>query len=47
MNRFFQDSFIHTHWVEGEFGMSSWNPVVDIYDDNDKLLIKAELSGLD
>lgn len=47
INRFFDDSFFPSRWVDDEFAMNTWNPVVDIYDNDDRIVIKAELPGLD
>lgn len=46
INRFFNDSFIPSHWLEDDFSTESWNPVVDVYDKGDQFVIKAELPGM-
>jgi len=43
----FDDFFHPTHEGEGEVFMRSWNPVVDIYDNDENIVIKAELPGVD
>jgi HSP20 family protein len=47
MNRLFDDSHFPTVWVNKEMDLSNWKPVVDIYDHDDKISIKAELPGID
>jgi HSP20 family protein len=46
-NRFFGDTFFPTHWLDDESGIASWKPVVDIYDNDKNIVIKAELPGVD
>jgi HSP20 family protein len=43
----FDESFFPTSWLNDESGLSGWDPAVDIYDENDKIVIKAELPGMD
>ena len=47
INRFFDDSFFRPGFRNDDFALSTWHPVVDIYDDNDKIVIKAELPGME
>ena len=47
INRFFDDSFFRAGFREDDNALSTWNPMVDIYDDNDKIVIKAELPGVE
>jgi HSP20 family protein len=47
IHRFFDDSFLPTSWRNEDFGLRNWKPVVDIYDNDDKIVIKAELPGVD
>ena len=47
INRFFDEPFLPTVWFDGESRFSNLEPAVDIYDDNDKIVIKAELPGVD
>jgi HSP20 family protein len=47
INRFFDDSFFRAGFREDDIALSTWNPMVDIYDDNDKIVIKAELPGME
>jgi HSP20 family protein len=47
LNRFFGDSFSWFGGLDKETGLANWNPVVDIYEEDDALVIKAELPGMD
>jgi HSP20 family protein len=47
INRFFDDAFFSPIPVHEDLGRGSWNPRVDVYDQDDVLVIKAELPGLD
>jgi HSP20 family protein len=47
MNRLFDDFFYPTYREDSDLGMLDWNPVADIYDNEDHLVIKAELPGVD
>jgi HSP20 family protein len=46
VNRMFSDMFPST-WLDDEVRFTNWHPAVDIYDQDDKVVIKAELPGLD
>jgi HSP20 family protein len=46
-NRFFEDSFFPTAWLNEESGLGTWQPAADIYDHAEKIVIKAELPGVD
>ena len=46
-NRFFDDDFYALDRENDELAMTSWNPVVDIYDNDNNIIIKAELPGMD
>jgi HSP20 family protein len=46
INRFFDHPFFSTDWTN-DLLPSGWNPLVDIYDNDDKIVIKAELPGID
>jgi HSP20 family protein len=43
----FDDVFYPINRDEVELSMGSWNPVVDVYDNDDSIVIKAELPGID
>ena len=47
MNHIFDDFFYPTNRDEVESSMGRWNPVVDVYDNDDSIVIKAELPGID
>lgn len=49
MNRFLDDSFTTTGagFGGGQLEMANWHPMVDIYDKDEKIVIKAELPGLE
>jgi len=46
MNSFFGDHFL-TSGFRDDSGMAEWRPVVDILDKEDRIVIKAELPGVD
>ncbi len=46
-NRFFDEDFYTPNRENDELAMTSWNPVVDIYDTDNNIVIKAELPGMD
>ncbi|MAF33340.1 MAG: Hsp20/alpha crystallin family protein [Desulfobacterales bacterium] len=45
--RMFDDFFCPTTGNGEELSMWNWNPVVDIYDNEDNIVINAELPGVD
>jgi len=45
--RFFDDRFFQTNLLDDEFGLGNWKPVVDIYDNDEDITIKAELPGVE
>ena len=47
MNRMFDDFFSPAVSGSENVSMRDWLPVVDIYDNNDTIVIKAELPGVD
>ena len=47
VNRLFSGSFFPTVWVSEESGLRDWRPVVDVFDHDEKVVIKAELPGVD
>ena len=47
LNRAFNEPFFRSSGEDGEFNMGSWYPAVDMFDDDDKIVIKAELPGMD
>ena len=46
-NSFFNDPFFRSGGEDDEPHMGSWLPAVDMFDDDDKIVIKAELPGMD
>lgn len=46
MNRFFDDFFYPTRNLGGNQELWNWNPVVDIYEDDDNIVVTAELPGV-
>ena len=47
INRMFGDTFFHTGFGDELSDLGTWHPSVDIFDDSDKIVIKAELPGID
>ena len=47
LNRFFDDSYTRAGFNNDEIEMTSWHPMVDIYDRDEKIVINAELPGLE
>ena len=47
LGNFFNEPFFLTSFFNDEASMGHWQPVVDIYDDKDRIVIKAELPGMD
>jgi len=43
INRMFNEAFAGSTDFENEVGMSAWRPVVDIFDTDNAIVIKAEL----
>ncbi|MBI5966667.1 MAG: Hsp20/alpha crystallin family protein [Deltaproteobacteria bacterium] len=46
MNRLFSDVRLRTPFGEEEITQGAWIPAVDIYETNDAIVLKAELSGI-
>ncbi|MDY6972091.1 MAG: Hsp20/alpha crystallin family protein [Thermodesulfobacteriota bacterium] len=46
-NRLFEAPFHPTPWFSEESGLRDWRPVVDVYNEGEKVIIKAELPGVD
>jgi HSP20 family protein len=47
INRLFDSSFFPTFSLDDDVSLGSWKPVVDIYENEDKIVVKAELPGVD
>jgi HSP20 family protein len=46
INHMFDNSFYPTHKDDEELSIWNWKPVVDIYDNDHNIVIKAELPGV-
>jgi len=47
MNRVFDDSLFRSDRRDDLMAMGTWSPAVDMFEKDDKVVIKAELPGLD
>ncbi len=47
MDHFFDDAFNPMIRDDAKLSLWDWHPVVDVYDNDDKIVIKAELPGID
>ena len=47
INHLFSDSFFQPSRSDDDMSLGAWHPVVDMYDEDDRIVIKAELPGLD
>lgn len=47
MNHWFDDAFNPTVQNDAELSLWDWHPVVDVYDNDENIVIKAELPGID
>lgn len=47
INRFYHDSSFPAVQLDSDSDFFNWKPVVDIYDHDDKIVLKAELPGID
>ena len=47
MNHWFDDAFNPIVRDDAKLSLWDWNPVVDVYDNEDNIVIKAELPGID
>ena len=47
INRLFDGSFFPTLSLDEDMSLGSWRPVVDIYEDEEMIVVKAELPGVD
>jgi HSP20 family protein len=46
MNRLFNEPFLRRDQEDDELSMGAWYPAVDMFDNDDKIVIKAELPGM-
>jgi len=47
LNSFFYEPFFRSGREDDQFSMGSWYPAVDMFENDDKIVIKAELPGVD
>jgi len=47
VNRLFDGTFFPEKWFDDTSELQNWRPVVDVYDNDEKIVIKAELPGVD
>ena len=45
-NRFFDGTFLPAVWLKDESALRNWAPVVDIEEDSENILVKAEIPGM-
>ena len=46
INRIFDESFSRTTDLDDDISMSAWKPLVDIYETDESIILKAELPGI-
>jgi HSP20 family protein len=46
INRIFEEAFPRSSAKEGDFALADWRPAVDTYEENNNIVIKAELPGV-
>jgi HSP20 family protein len=47
MNRFFGEGFFPSEKMVSEWNLADWKPAVDVYEEDNAIVIKAELPGID
>jgi HSP20 family protein len=47
MNRLFEESLARSRTTEGEFPVGAWMPPVDVYETEDRIVIRIDLPGVD
>lgn len=47
IHRLFDHDVFPSSWFDDELTMGNWKPAVDIYDNDDNIVIKAELPGVE
>jgi HSP20 family protein len=47
LNHLFSDSLFQPAQSDDAMSLGSWHPVVDMYDQNDRIVIKVELPGME
>jgi HSP20 family protein len=46
-SRIFGSSFFPTEWLSEESGLRDWTPAVDVFENEENIIIKAELPGVE
>ncbi len=46
MNRLFEDSFVRSRSLEEEMALGAWTPAVDIYEEEGRIVLRADLPGV-
>ena len=47
LNHLFADSFFQPSRSDDDLSLGTWHPVVDMYDEDDRIIISAELPGME
>jgi HSP20 family protein len=47
LNHLFADAFFQPVRSDDDMSLGTWHPVVDMYDEEDRIVIKAELPGME
>ena len=47
LNHLLNDSYFQSSQSDDDMSLGTWHPVVDMYDEDDRIVIKAELPGLE
>ena len=47
INSLFDDFFYPSVWEDFHSSLSDWNPTVDIYENDDQIVVKADLPGVE
>ena len=46
LNHLLDDSFLQPGRSDDDLSLGTWHPAVDMYDEDDRIVIKAELPGM-
>lgn len=47
INSLFDDFFYPSGWEDVPSSLTDWNPIVDIYENDDQIIVKADLPGVE
>ena len=47
INSIFDDFFYPSRWADFHSSLTDWNPIVDIYENDDQIVVKADLPGVE